>query len=83
MNDVNRLEKELAHTIGRLYQRGFVSGVGGNTSALLSSGKDILITPAGCFKGGVAEGDLMKASSRGRVISKRQLSSGLAARLKA
>jgi len=33
-----RLERDLAHTIRRLYERGLVSGVGGNASVLLPSG---------------------------------------------
>jgi len=76
-----RLEKDLAHTIRRLYERGLVSGVGGNASALLPSGKEILITPAGYFKGGVAEGDLVRVSLQGKVVGKGNPSSELATHL--
>ena len=79
----SRLEEELAHTIRRLYQRGLVSGVGGNASVLLPSGREILITPSGYFKGGVAEGDLVKVSLRGRVIGGGRPSSELATHLAA
>jgi len=78
-----KLERDLAHTIRRLYDRGLVSGVGGNASALLGSRKQILITPAGYFKGGVAEGDLVRVSLRGEVIGKGRPSSELATHLEA
>jgi len=81
--EVTRLENNLAHTIRRLYQRGLVSGVGGNASALLPSAREILITPAGYFKGGVAEGDLVTVSLSGRVIGKGRPSSELPTHLEA
>lgn len=77
------LEKDLARTIRRLYERGLVSGVGGNASVLLQPKKEILITPAGYFKGGVAEGDLVRVSLRGGVIGKGRPSSELATHLEA
>jgi L-fuculose-phosphate aldolase len=78
-----RLEKDLAHTIRRLYERGLVSGVGGNASVLLPSGNEILITPSKYFKGGVAEGDLVRVSLQGKVVSKGNPSSELATHLEA
>lgn len=57
MNEHTRLERDLAHTIRRLYERGLVSGVGGNASIRLPS-EQILITPAGFFKGGWPKGTL-------------------------
>jgi len=78
-----RLEEELAHTIRRLYERGLVSGVGGNASVLLPSGKQILITPAGYFKGGVAAGDLVRVELEGRIAGKGRPSSELATHLEA
>ena len=78
-----RLEGDLAHTIRRLYERGLVSGVGGNASVRLPSGNQILITPSKYFKGGVAEGDLVRVSLRGKVISKGKPSSELATHLEA
>jgi L-fuculose-phosphate aldolase len=78
-----RLERDLAHTIRRLYERGLVSGVGGNASALLPSGRQILITPSKYFKGGVAEGDLVRVSLQGEVISRGKPSSELATHLEA
>ena len=77
------LEKDLARAIRRLYDRGLVSGVGGNASVLLQPKKEILITPAGYFKGGVAEGDLVRVSLRGGVIGKGRPSSELATHLEA
>jgi len=77
------LEKDLAHTIRRLYERGLVSGVGGNASVLLQSKKEILITPAGYFKGGVAEGDLVRVSLHGEIVGKGRPSSELATHLEA
>jgi L-fuculose-phosphate aldolase len=63
MSRLERLESDLARTIRRLYERGLVSGVGGNASVILPSRrKEILITPTGYFKGGVAEGDLLRVS---------------------
>jgi len=78
-----RLERDLAHTIRRLYERRLVSGVGGNASVLLPSGKQLLITPAGYFKGGIAEGDLVRVSSDGKVLGKGRPSSELATHLTA
>jgi L-fuculose-phosphate aldolase len=83
MDELGRLERDLAHTIRRLYERGLVSGVGGNASVLLPSGKEIMITPSGYFKGGVAEGDLVKVTLRGKVIGEGKPSSELATHLEA
>jgi L-fuculose-phosphate aldolase len=66
MSKLERLESDLAHTIRRLYERGLVSGVGGNASVILPSKREILITPTGYFKGGVAEGDLLRVSLEGK-----------------
>ena len=73
---------ELARTIRRLYGRGLVSGVGGNASVRLATG-EVLITPAGYFKGGVAEGDIVRVTPQGRVIGKGKPSSELATHLAA
>jgi L-fuculose-phosphate aldolase len=78
-----RLEGDLARSIRRLYERGLVSGVGGNASILLPSKNQILITPAGYFKGGVAEGDLVRVGFDGEVIGKGKPSSELATHLAA
>ncbi len=83
MDEFARLEADLAHTIRRLYARGFVSGVGGNASVLLPSKKQILITPAGYFKGGVAQGDLVRVSLRGDVVGGGRPSSELPTHLTA
>lgn len=83
MKNLGRFETDLAHTIRRLYERGLVSGVGGNASVLLPSGKEMLITPAGYFKGGVAEGDLVRVSLRGKVSGKGRPSSEFATHLEA
>lgn len=83
MDDLSRLKKDLAHTIRRLYERGLVSGVGGNASVLLPLGKEILITPSGYFKGGVAEGDLVKVNLLGKVVGLGRPSSELATHLTA
>src|SRR5580658_4119567 len=66
MSKIERLESDLARTIRRLYERGLVSGVGGNASVILPSKREILITPTGYFKGGVAEGDLLRVSLEGK-----------------
>ncbi len=83
MDRLARLERDLARTIRRLYERGLISGVGGNASVLLPSKKQILITPAGYFKGGLAEGDLVRVSLEGRVIGKGKPSSELPTHLAA
>ncbi len=83
MNGPGRLGRELAHTIRRLYVRGLVSGVGGNASVLLPSRRQMLITPAGYFKGGVAEGDLVRVSLDGKVLGKKNPSSELPTHLAA
>jgi L-fuculose-phosphate aldolase len=80
-DETTRLERDLAHTIRRLYGRGLVSGVGGNASVLLPSGMQILITPAGYFKGGVAAGDLVRVSLGGEVFGRGRPSSELATHL--
>ncbi len=77
------LERDLARTIRRLYERGLVSGVGGNASVLLRTKKQILITPAGYFKGGVAEGDLLRVSLDGKVLGSGTPSSELPTHLAA
>lgn len=83
MDSVARLERDLAHTIRRLYERGLVSGVGGNASVLLPSKRQMLITPSGYFKGGVAEGDLVKVRLDGKVFGKGRPSSELQTHLAA
>lgn len=83
MDKLGRLERDLAGTIRRLYVRGLVSGVGGNASVLLPSRKQVLITPAGYFKGGVAEGDLVRVTIDGRVVGKGKPSSELPTHLAA
>ncbi len=83
MDKLGRLERDLAGTIRRLYVRGLVSGVGGNASVLLPSRKQVLITPAGYFKGGLAEGDLVRVTIDGRVVGKGKPSSELPTHLAA
>jgi L-fuculose-phosphate aldolase len=83
MDTPARLERDLARTIRRLYERGLVSGVGGNASVLLPSRKQVLITPAGYFKGGVAEGDLVRVGLEGKVVGKGKPSSELPTHLSA
>jgi len=83
MDELGRLKKDLAHTIRRLYERGLVSGVGGNASVLLPSRREMLITPAGYFKGGVAEGDLVRVTLKGDVVGGGRPSSELATHLAA
>jgi len=83
MTEVARLEEALALTIRRLYERGLVSGVGGNASVVLPSRNHILITPAGYFKGGVAQGDIVRVSLKGEVVGKGTPSSELATHLSA
>nr|MDG6969877.1 class II aldolase/adducin family protein [Nitrososphaerota archaeon] len=58
MDGTQSLKEDIARTIRRLYERGLVSGVGGNASARVRTKDQILITPAGYFKGGVTQGDL-------------------------
>lgn len=55
--------------------------MGGNASVLLPTKKQVLITPAGFFKGGVARGDIVRVSLEGRVIGKGVPSSELATHL--
>ena len=83
MTGMEELERDLARTIRRLYERGLVSGVGGNASLLLPSREEILITPAGYFKGGVAEGDIVRVSLGGEVLGKGRPSSEVATHLEA
>jgi L-fuculose-phosphate aldolase len=78
-----KIEADLVRTIRRLYERGLVSGVGGNASVLMPSKKQFLITPAGYFKGGVAEGDLVRVSLDGKVAGKGRPSSELPTHLAA
>jgi L-fuculose-phosphate aldolase len=81
MSDIEGLKDELARTIRRLYERGLVSGVGGNASLILPHGEKILITPSGYFKGGVAKGDLITVTLSGKVLSEGVPSSELATHL--
>lgn len=77
MASTARLADELASTIRRLYERGLVSGVGGNASVVIRPKRQVLITPAGYFKGGVARGDIVKVSLRGKVSGRGAPSSEL------
>jgi len=81
MSEIAKLEGTLSHTIRRLYERGLVSGVGGNASIILPSRNQIMITPAGYFKGGVAEGDIVRVTLKGDVLGKGTPSSELATHL--
>lgn len=83
MASILRLKRDLARTIRRLYEGGLVSGVGGNASVILPSRKEVLMTPTGYFKGGVAEGDIVRVSIGGRVVGKGKPSSELATHLTA
>lgn len=83
MDNTSRVKSELAGAIRRLYERGLVSGVGGNASTVLPSRKEILITPAGYFKGGVAVGDIVKVSIGGKAVGRGRPSSELATHLEA
>ena len=83
MNRLMGLERELARTIRRLYGRGLVSGVGGNASVVLPSRKELIITPAGYFKGGVAAGDLVRVRIDGKVLGRGKPSSELPTHLAA
>ncbi len=83
MDETRSLGDDLARTIRRLYERGLVSGVGGNASALLRSGDEFLITPASYFKGGVARGDLVRVGIGGKVIGRGRPSSELATHMAA
>jgi len=74
---VDDAEEMLAHTIRRLYNRGLVSGVGGNASVILPNRKEIIITPSGYFKGGVEKGDVLRVSIEGKVLQKGRPSSDL------
>lgn len=66
-----------------MYEKGLVSGVGGNASVLKPSKRQILITPAGYFKGGVAEGDLVRVNLDGKVVGAGKPSSELPTHLPA
>lgn len=67
--DAETIRQALAHTIRRLYNRGLVSGVGGNASVILPERRAIVITPSGFFKGGVESGDLVTVSLDGMVLN--------------
>ncbi len=77
MSTFQKSRTGLAETMHRLYQRGLISGVGGNASVLISSENNILITPSGYFKGGIAEGDLVRVTLDGKVVGPGQPSSEL------
>jgi L-fuculose-phosphate aldolase len=77
MSAFKETRNELAAAMHRLYQRGLISGVGGNASVLVSSENNILITPSGYFKGGIAEGDLVRVTLDGKVVGPGQPSSEL------
>jgi L-fuculose-phosphate aldolase len=74
---IEEAEEMLAHTIRRLYNRGLVSGVGGNASVILKGRKEIIITPSGYFKGGVEKGDVLKVSIEGKLLQNGNPSSDL------
>jgi|ADKI01.1.fsa_nt_gi Ribulose-5-phosphate 4-epimerase and related epimerases and aldolases len=74
---IEEAEEMLAHTIRRLYNRGLVSGVGGNASIITPGRNEIIITPSGYFKGGVEKGDLVRVSIEGKILQKGNPSSDL------
>ena len=83
MDEIESLKEDIARTIRRLYERGLVSGVGGNASARVRTKNQILVTPAGYFKGGVARGDLVRVNLEGEVIGGGRPSSELPTHLAA
>ena len=83
MDGLARVKADLAFTVRRLYERGLVSGVGGNASVLIPGRRQVLITPTGYFKGGVAAGDIVKVSLEGEVLGEGRPSSELPTHLAA
>ena len=54
------LREEICKVMGRLFNRGLVSALGGNVSARLPGSGEFWITPSGVFKGELTPDDLVK-----------------------
>lgn len=63
-----RLIKKIVEVSKRLYNRGLVSGAGGNVSARLPGSSEVFVTPSGLCKGFLKASDIIKVDLEGRLI---------------
>ncbi|MBC7120282.1 MAG: class II aldolase/adducin family protein [Candidatus Methanosuratus sp.] len=62
----------LVRCMQSLHARGLITGSGGNASARLGGGEEILITPSGVYKAGLGVGDLVRMRLDGEVLEGRR-----------
>ncbi|MBE3519698.1 MAG: class II aldolase/adducin family protein [Firmicutes bacterium] len=62
------LREQLCEIMKRLYIRGLISSVGGNSSVICREEGYVLITPTGLDKLNIAPGDIVKIDLEGRVL---------------
>lgn len=62
------LREQLCEIMKRLYTRGLVSSVGGNSSVICRDERYILITPTGLDKANITPKDIVKVGLEGQVI---------------
>ncbi len=65
---VNKLKEEICDVMKNIFQRGYVSALGGNVSARIPGSSEFWITPSGVFKGGLRPEDLVKVDLNGKVL---------------
>ncbi len=63
------LRTEIVEISRRLYNRGLVSGAGGNVSAIVRDSETALITPSGLCKGNLRPDDIVEVDYSGRRVS--------------
>ena len=64
----DQLKEEICKVMKNLFQRGFVSALGGNVSARIPGANEFWITPSGIFKGELMPDDLVKVDLEGNVL---------------
>lgn len=65
-----QLREQLCEIMNRLYMRGLVSSVGGNSSVICREESYVLITPSGLDKMNITPEDIVKVNLEGKVLDK-------------
>lgn len=64
----DQLKEDICKVMRNLFQRGYVSALGGNVSAKVPGANEFWITPSGIFKGELSPDDLVKVDFDGNVL---------------
>lgn len=68
MEEERQLREQLCEIMNRLYMRGLISSVGGNSSVICREESCVLITPTGLDKMNITPKDIVKISLEGKVL---------------